>query len=193
MTHATHINDRDKNIFGFWLYIMSDCLLFASLFATFAVLRNNTAGFAGADELFSLPFILLETLILLFSSFTCGLALISVYRSQVIGAIAWFAITIILGASFVALEMYEFVGMLLEGHGPHTSAFLSAFFTLVGTHGLHVSLGLIWMLVTMIQIARVGFTEKVATRAICLALFWHFLDIVWIFIFSFVYILPLVL
>ena len=193
LEHGAHINSRDKSIFGFWMYIMSDCLLFASLFATFAVLRANTAGGAGAADLFSLPFVLSETLILLTSSFACGLAILSMHEGRKRATIMWLMVAAALGAAFVVLELREFMELVAEGHSWRASAFLSSFFTLVGTHGLHVSLGLIWMLVTMFHIYRRGFTAIVERRFMCLALFWHFLDIVWIFIFSFVYILPIAL
>lgn len=191
--HTDDTNVRSRSLFGFWLYIMSDCLLFASLFATYAVLHNKTAGGAVAGELFSLPFVLVETLILLTSSFTCGLALLSMYRNEKSQTLGWLFTTLALGASFIALETHEFMGLLQEGHGYQMSAFLSSFFTLVGTHGLHVTIGLVWMLFMMQALYRKGFTPMNGRRLMCLALFWHFLDIVWIFIFSFVYILPLVL
>lgn len=188
-----HIETRDKYVFGFWLYIMSDCLLFASLFATFAVLQNNVADGPMAGDIFSLPFVLIETLILLTSSFTVGLSLISMYEGNKKETLGWLITTAVLGASFVALELYEFTRLVLDGNGWQTSAFLSSFFTLVGTHGLHVTIGIIWMLALMAQIYRNGFTGGVERRFMCLALFWHFLDIVWIFIFSFVYLLPLIM
>ena len=193
MNETAHMDTRDKYTFGFWLYIMSDCLLFASLFATFAVLRNNTAEGPMAGDIFSLPFVLLETLILLTSSFTAGLSIVSMQENRKKQTLVYLAVTALLGASFVALEINEFSNLVLEGNGPHISAFLSAFFTLVGTHGLHVTFGLIWMLVLMAQIYKKGFSPAVERRFICLTLFWHFLDIVWIFIFSFVYLIPLIM
>ena len=193
MTTMTHIDTREKYAFGFWLYIMSDCLLFASLFATFAVLRNSVAEGPIAGDIFSLPFVLLETLILLSSSFTCGVALLSMYHGKKRNALIWLSATALLGTSFVGLELNEFSHLVFEGHSWQISAFLSAFFTLVGTHGLHVTLGLVWMLVLGVQIYLRGFSEAIERRFICLALFWHFLDIIWIFIFSFVYIIPMIL
>jgi cytochrome o ubiquinol oxidase subunit 3 len=203
MNDAAHIDTKDpirdtersngtgKYVFGFWLYIMSDCLLFASLFATFGVLQMNVAeGPMGAD-IFSLPFVLLETLILLTSSFTIGIALVSKNEGNIRHTLGWLFATAVLGASFVLLEISEFTRFILEGNGPHTSAFLSAFFTLVGTHGLHVSVGLIWMFVLMFQLYRKGFTPTIDRRLMCLVLFWHFLDIIWIFIFSFVYLMQI--
>jgi len=183
----------DKYLLGFWLYIMSDCLLFASLFATFAVLQNNVAEGPMAGDIFSLPFVLLETLILLTSSFSAGLATIAMYDKQKNRALTYLAITAMLGASFIALELSEFIKLVSEGSGWWTSAFLSSFFTLVGTHGIHVTVGLLWMLVLMRQVYKKGFSPKVERHFLTLALFWHFLDIIWIFIFSFVYLIPLIM
>jgi cytochrome o ubiquinol oxidase subunit 3 len=182
---------RDKYVFGFWLYIMSDCLLFASLFATFAVLQNNTAEGPMGGDIFSLPFVLIETLVLLTSSFTAGLAVVSMYENNKRETLGWLFATAVLGASFIALELNEFIHFVLEGNGWQISAFLSSFFTLVGTHGLHVTMGLIWMLTLMAQIYKKGFTPLIERRFLCLVLFWHFLDIVWIFIFSFVYLMQI--
>ena len=187
------IQNQEKYTFGFWLYIMSDCLLFASLFATFAVLRLNVAHGPTADDIFSLPFVLLETLILLSSSFTCGLALLSMYENRRTKALFWLATTVFLGGSFVLLELKEFTQLVSDGNSWQISAFLSSFFTLVATHGLHVTLGLVWMLVLIAQIYIKGFTPAIERRFICLALFWHFLDIVWIVIFSYVYLIPLIM
>ena len=185
-SHTTH-DQTDVTTFGFWVYIMSDCLLFASLFATFAVLRNNTWGGPSGAELFSLHFVLAETLILLTSSFTCGLAMLALRRGHSKELIALLAATALLGASFVTLELKEFSNLIAEGHGWRESGFLSAFFTLVGTHGLHVTGGLVWMLVSIIQVAHRGISDMTMRRILSLALFWHFLDVVWIFIFTFIY------
>lgn len=179
----------DKTIFGFWMYIMTDCVLFATLFATFAVLRNNTAGGPGGAELFSMPFVLAETLILLTSSFTIGLSLLAAHRGNKTAALGWLVVTGILGALFVGLELHEFTNLVHEGHSWQSSAFLSAFFTLVGTHGLHITSGLIWMTVLGVYILRRGLTGSTVKRLTLLSLFWHFLDIVWIFIFTIVYLL----
>ncbi len=186
-------SQRDKYYYGFLLYILSDCLLFASLFATYAVLHNNTAEGPMAGDIFSLPFVLLETILLLSSSFTAGLAILSMYRGNKNDTLGWLVATFALGAGFIALELSEFIKLVLEGSSWHASGFLSAFFTLVGTHGLHVTMGLIWMIVLMVQIYMRGFTPTIERRFLCLTLFWHFLDVVWIFIFSFVYLLPLVM
>ncbi|MBA3757679.1 cytochrome o ubiquinol oxidase subunit III [Candidatus Saccharibacteria bacterium] len=177
----------DKTVFGFWVYLMTDCILFASLFAVFVVLRGNTFGGPSGAELFSLPFVLLETLILLTSSFTAGLAMLAVHRRDNNQVLAWFGITFALGLSFLGLELYEFANLYQEGNGWQRSGFLSAFFTLVGTHGLHITTGLLWMGVMMIKIYRQGISIASAKRLTMLSLFWHFLDIVWIFIFTIVY------
>ena len=186
--HAQHI----RTVFGFWVYIMSDCALFASLFATFAVLHQNTFGGPGARELFSLPFVLFETIILLTSSFTAGLGLLSANHARKNQTIFWFAVTLLLGLSFLALELIEFAKLVGEGNGWQRSGFLSAFFTLVGTHGAHVLSGSLWMIVLMAQTFIDGITPVTLRRLTCLSLFWHFLDIVWIFIFSIVYLMPLI-
>ncbi len=179
----------DKTLFGFWVYIMSDCLLFAALFATYVVLRNNTWGAPQGPDIFSLPFVLLETLILLTSSFTCGLAVLASYRNHTRAVLVSLSITALLGISFLTLEVSEFARLMMSGAGPDKSAFLSAFFTLVGTHGAHVSAGLIWMVTLLIQMYRRGLSATNSRRLLMLSLFWHFLDIVWIFIFSIVYLM----
>lgn len=188
-TSVTETKDTKKTIFGFWVYIMTDCILFATLFATYAVLRNNTAGGPGAAELFSMPFVLAETLILLTSSYTSGLALLAAHRGKVNAVLGWFAVTFLLGAAFLGLELHEFSSLLAEGHSWRESAFLSAFFTLVGTHGLHITAGLIWMLVALTQVIKKGLVGNTVKRLTLLSYFWHFLDIVWIFIFTIVYML----
>ena len=175
--------------FGFWVYLMSDCLIFASLFATYGVLHSNTFGGPSAGELFSLPFVLVETLLLLTSSFTMGLAILSAQHRRAGETAFWLGATFLLGIAFLGMEISEFSNLIAEGHGPNLSAFLSAFFTLVGTHGLHVALGGIWMVVLFAQVLYFGITTVTMRRLLCLSLFWHFLDIVWIFIFTFVYLL----
>ncbi|MEN9561696.1 MAG: hypothetical protein RIQ56_969 [Candidatus Parcubacteria bacterium] len=189
-THAHSSHERGvTNIFGVWVYILSDCLLFASLFATYAVLKDNVFGGPSAKDLFDLNYVFFETIILLTSSFTCGLALLSAHKGARSQTLTWLSVTAALGALFLFLEVREFVQLLAEGHSWTTSAFLSAFFALVGTHGLHVLGGIIFMLTLMIQIALHGVTGRSESRLASLALFWHFLDIVWIFIFTFVYLL----
>jgi cytochrome o ubiquinol oxidase subunit III len=178
-----------KTIFGFWVYLMTDCVLFATLFATFAVLRNNTYGGPAGSDLFGLSFVLTETLILLTSSFTCGLAVLAARRYDKQQVLLWLTVTFLLGIAFLTMEVTEFRHLAAEGNSWRRSGFLSAFFTLVGTHGLHITAGLIWMLVLMGQLARRGLRAATARRLTMLSLFWHFLDIVWIFIFTIVYLI----
>lgn len=189
MTPKHAAADMDKSVFGFWVYIMTDCVLFATLFATYAVLHNNTAGGPDAKELFSMPFVLVETLLLLTSSLTAGLVLLAVHNKQKSQAIGWMIVTFLLGAAFLGMELHEFTNLVNEGHSWRSSAFLSSFFTLVGTHGLHIFTGLLWMSVLGIQLVRKGFTHGTIKRLTLFSLFWHFLDIVWIFIFTIVYLL----
>lgn len=176
-----------KSLFGFWVYLMTDCVLFASLFATFAVLRNNTYGGPAGGQLFSLPYVLLETLALLTSSYTAGMGLLAARRRSGQQVFAWFGVTMLLGIFFLTLELTEFHKLYSEGNSWHRSGFLSAFFTLVGTHGLHITIGLIWMAVMLVYLARRGFSPQLVKRFTMLSMFWHFLDIIWIFIFTIVY------
>jgi cytochrome o ubiquinol oxidase subunit 3 len=176
-----------KTIFGFWTYLMTDCVLFATLFATFAVLRHNTFGGPGGEVLFKLPLVLAETLILLTSSFTCGLAILFARENKRNLVIILFGITFLLGSAFLAIELNEFHNLAAEGNSWRRSGFLSAFFTLVGTHGAHISIGLIWMGVMMYRVTQSGLTSVNIKRLTMLSLFWHFLDIIWIFIFTIVY------
>jgi cytochrome o ubiquinol oxidase subunit 3 len=192
MDHGHHDHEAeatDKVVFGFWIYIMSDCILFASIFGAFAVLHNNTFGGPGAKELFSMPYVLVETFILLTSSFTYGLAMLGAHKHAKNQVLFWLAITFILGLSFICMEVNEFHKLILEGNGPQKSAFLSSFFTLVGTHGLHVTCGLIWMILLMVQVGKHGISSITSRKLSCLSLFWHFLDIVWIFVFTIVYLM----
>jgi len=183
---------NDKTIFGFWIYIMSDALIFATLFATYAVLQGNTYGGPEAEDLFSLPFVLAETLILLTSSFTAGLALLAGHRNDRKQVLIWLGVTLVLGLAFLGLEINEFARFYAEGNGWQRSGFLSAFFTLVGTHGAHVAAGSLWMIVLMIQATRRGLTASIIDRLVRWSLFWHFLDVVWIFIFTFVYLMGII-
>jgi cytochrome o ubiquinol oxidase subunit 3 len=185
MTHETHT----KTTLGFWIYLMTDCLIFASLFATYAVLHNNTFGGPGAKELFSLPYVLAETIILLTSSFTFGLGLLAAHRGNIKQLLGWLGATFVLGLSFLALELNEFQKLISEGHSWTESGFLSAFFTLVGTHGLHITIGLIWILTMIFAIRKQGLTSSMVRKLALLGLFWHFLDVIWIFIFTFVYLM----
>jgi cytochrome o ubiquinol oxidase subunit III len=174
---------------GFWIYLMTDCILFASLFATYIVLRGNTYGGPSGQDLFDMPFVLLETLILLTSSFTCGLAAMAAKNNHKQHALVALVITFLLGGAFLTLELSEFMKFASEGYSWQISAFLSAFFTLVGTHGLHIAVGLMWVTVIAWQIMRQGFTSGVVRRLGLFSLFWHFLDIIWIFIFTIVYLM----
>jgi len=177
----------DVKVFGFWIYLMTDLVIFAVLFAAFVVLRFNTFSGPTAKELFEMSSAFQETIILLTSSFTCALASYSAYVQKKKSAIFWFAITIVLGITFLCLEALEFKKFIEDGAGPNRSAFLSSFFALVGTHGFHVSIGLLWMLITMITIGFRGLTEPTLSRLFRVAYFWHFLDVIWIFIFTVVY------
>jgi cytochrome o ubiquinol oxidase subunit III len=173
--------------FGFWLFLLSDIVVFGALFAAYAVLSGETAGGPGGAELFDKGHVLLETALLLASSFACGLGSLAVQRHDKPRTYAWMIATFILGACFLRLEASEFGNMLAANNGPSRSAFLSAFFTLVGTHGLHVSVGLAWLAVMGVQVATLGFRPMVRRRLFCFGLFWHALDIVWIGVFTIVY------
>jgi cytochrome o ubiquinol oxidase subunit 3 len=168
---------------------MTDCVLFASLFATFAVLRHNTFGGPSGQALFSLPFVLTETLILLTSSFICGLAILSARARNKKSTLFFLVLTLLLGLAFLTLELREFNHLYAEGNSWRRSGFLSAFFTLVGTHGLHITIGLVWLLVLMIRIFQQGFYASSIRKLTMFSLFWHFLDVVWIFIFTVVYLM----
>jgi cytochrome o ubiquinol oxidase subunit 3 len=174
---------------GFWIYLMSDCLLFAGLFATYSVLHARTAGGPTPQALFDLPYALAETVLLLVSSFTCGLATLAMAQRSRRATLGWLAVTFVLGLAFVGMEAHEFAHLVADGAGPDHSAFLSSFFALVATHGLHVTCGLIWMAVMMVLVVKKGFTPSTESRLACLSLFWHFLDIIWVGVFSLVYLL----
>jgi cytochrome o ubiquinol oxidase subunit 3 len=178
-----------KTTFGFWVYLMTDCILFASLFATYAVLHNNTFGGPSGKELFDLPFVLIETLLLLTSSFTTGLAIIAAHQRHTRMVLVCLGLTFLLGAGFLGMEIHEFVALTHEGNNWQRSGFLSSFFTLVGTHGLHITAGLLWIAVLARQIMRKGLTVHTLRRMTLFSLFWHFLDIIWIFIFTLVYLM----
>ena len=177
----------DRVLFGFWVYLMTDLLMFSVLFACYAVLHNNTFGGATASELFSLPVALTETLILLTSSFTVGIAMVAARNRDKTQTLIWFGLTFVLGLAFLVLELKEFSALIHEGHTLKTNAFLSSFFILVGTHGLHITSGLVWMTTTMGYIMKRGLNAPLVRKLSMLSLFWHFLDIVWIFIFTIVY------
>ncbi len=187
--HAPDHHPKNGTLLGFWLYLMSDCLIFAVLFATYAVLgRSYAAGPSGA-ELFDLPLVALNTSLLLLSSITYGFAMLEMVRQRQTATLVWLAITGLLGAGFIGLELYEFAHLIHEGAGPQRSAFLSSFFTLVGTHGLHVTFGIVWLVVLMFQTVKHGLTPENRRRLMCLSMFWHFLDVVWIGVFTFVYLM----
>jgi cytochrome o ubiquinol oxidase subunit 3 len=173
--------------FGFWLFLLSDIILFAVLFATYSVLSGSTAGGPTATELFDKKHVFLETVCLLASSVTCGFGSLAVQRTDARAMYFWMGVTFLLGVTFLSLEGREFAGMVAAGAGPSHSAFLSAFFTLVGTHGLHVSLGLVWLLIMLLQVTTLGFQPMVGRRFFAFGLFWHALDIVWIGVFTIVY------
>lgn len=191
-TPDPHQDTFSKNVFGFWLYLMTDCLLFASLFSTYAILHHRTFGGPSSADIFSLPLAFAETMILLFSSVTCGLAILSSLKQKKEAVIVWLVISFILGASFVTLELHEFTQLVQEGHSWTVSAFLSSYFALVGTHGLHVTIGLLWMAVVIGQLFWQGINLDTFRRLIIFSLFWHFLDVVWIFIFTFVYLMGVI-
>lgn len=178
-----------KSLLGFWIYLMTDLILFATLFATYAVLQGGTFGGPSARELFDLPYVLVETLVLLTSSFTCGLAILAMQDKRKNLTLVWLAITLILGAIFLSLELAEFAHLINDGNSWTRSGFLSAYFTLVGTHGAHIAVGLLWGVVVIVQLWRKGLTSLIVKRLKLFSLFWHFLDIVWILIFTFVYLI----
>ena len=168
---------------------MTDCILFGCLFATYAVLRNNTYGGPSGHDLFDLNFVLVETMLLLTSSFICGLGVIATRAGRRGLVLLAFGLTFLLGAAFVGMELNEFSHLVAEGNSWQRSGFLSAFFTLVGTHGLHITVGLVWMASLMLGVIRFGLTAKNTKRLTLLSLFWHFLDVIWILIFTIVYLL----
>jgi cytochrome o ubiquinol oxidase subunit 3 len=180
---------ENGTLLGFWLYLMSDCLIFACLFACYGVLGRSYDGGPTGAEIFELPVVAVNTALLLLSSITYGFAVIQMQRRRTGATLAWLALTGLLGAGFVAIELKEFAHLVAEGAGPQRSAFLSSFFTLVGTHGLHVSFGLVWLVTLMTQVARFGLTAANRRRLMCLSMFWHFLDVVWIGVFTFVYLM----
>ena len=180
---------ENGTLLGFWLYLMSDCLVFACLFAAYGVLGRNYAGGPSGADLFSLPLVAVNTSLLLLSSITYGFVVIEMQRKRQGATLAWLALTGLLGAGFVGIELHEFANLIHEGNGPQRSAFLSSFFTLVGTHGLHVTFGIVWLLTLMAQVARHGLIAANRRRLMCLSMFWHFLDVIWIGVFTFVYLM----
>ena len=205
MAHAPTMNDGGEPVFhlvdehdheaggstmlGFWLYLMSDCLIFAMLFACYGVFGGSYAGGPKPSEIFELTTVAVNTTMLLLSSITYGFAMLAMDEEKKGATLGWLAITGLFGAAFVGIELHEFAGLFAEGATPQRSAFLSSFFTLVSTHGLHVSMGIIWLVTLMVQVSRFGLTAANKRRLMCLSLFWHFLDVIWIGVFTFVYLL----
>ncbi|HVI90195.1 MAG TPA: cytochrome o ubiquinol oxidase subunit III [Dongiaceae bacterium] len=181
--------EGSSTMLGFWIYLMSDCLIFAILFAVYGVLGANYAAGPAPKDLFELPLVAVNTSMLLLSSITYGFAILAMQNGRVGQTQFWLAITAVFGLGFVGIELHEFAGMIHDGATPSRSAFLSSFFTLVGTHGLHVSCGLIWMATLMVQVAKHGLVEANRRRLMCLSMFWHFLDVIWIGVFTFVYLM----
>ena len=184
-----HHPEGSSTMLGFWIYLMSDCLIFAMLFATYAVLGSSYAGGPGPKELFDLPLVALNTSMLLLSSITYGFAMLAMNAGKRGAMQGWLAVTGMFGLAFLGIELWEFGHLIHEGATPQSSAFLSAFFTLVGTHGLHVTFGTIWLIVLMVQVQVKGLIPANRRRLMCLSLFWHFLDVIWIGVFTFVYLM----
>ncbi|MDX3885642.1 MAG: cytochrome o ubiquinol oxidase subunit III [Sphingomonas sp.] len=184
-----HHAEGGSTMLGFWIYLMSDCLIFAILFACYGVLGGNYAAGPSPRDLFDLPLVALNTTMLLFSSITYGFAMLAMEKGAIGRTQGWLAITGLFGAAFLGIELYEFAHLIHEGATPQRSAFLSSFFTLVGTHGLHVTFGIVWLVTLMVQVARRGLIPANRRRLMCLSLFWHFLDVIWIGVFTFVYLM----
>ena len=178
-----------STMLGFWIYLMSDCLIFAILFACYAVLGGNYAAGPSPKDLFDLKLIALNTAMLLFSSITYGFAMLCMQQDKLRQTQIWLAVTGLFGLAFLSIELYEFHHLIELGATPQRSAFLSAFFTLVGTHGLHVTFGIIWLVTLIVQLGRHGLIAANRRRVACLSLFWHFLDVIWIGVFTFVYLM----
>ena len=178
-----------STMLGFWIYLMSDCLIFAMLFAAYGVLGGNYAAGPAPKDLFDLPLVAVNTSMLLLSSITYGFAMLTMEKGRVAATQAWLAVTGLFGLAFIGIELYEFAHMIHEGATPQRSAFLSAFFTLVGTHGLHVTFGIIWLVTLMVQVWTSGLIAANRRRLMCLSMFWHFLDVIWIGVFTFVYLM----
>jgi cytochrome o ubiquinol oxidase subunit 3 len=187
--HGDHAPTRIVVAYGFWIFILSDIVMFSALFATYAVLSGNTAGGPSGVELFNLHNVFILTMCLLLSSYTCGLMMLSAEQGQLEGFAVFVVVTFVLGAAFLVLEFSEFAEMIGNGAGPSRSAFLSAFFTLVGMHGAHVATGLVWLLYMSAQVAAKGLRPTVLRRLLCFSLFWHALDIVWVGVMTLVYLM----
>jgi cytochrome o ubiquinol oxidase subunit 3 len=178
-----------STMLGFWIYLMSDCLIFAMLFAIYGVLGGNYAAGPAPKDVFDLPLVALNTSMLLLSSITYGFAMLEMAQNRIALMQIWLAVTGVFGLAFLGIELHEFAHLIHEGATPQRSAFLSSFFTLVGTHGLHVTFGILWLVTLMVQVARYGLIEANKRRLMCLSMFWHFLDVIWIGVFTFVYLL----
>jgi cytochrome o ubiquinol oxidase subunit 3 len=190
--HVVDEHDHEaggSTMLGFWIYLMSDCLIFAMLFAAYGVFGTSYAGGPRPSEIFELPLVAVNTTMLLLSSITYGFAMLAMEEDRKGTTLAWLAITGLFGAAFVGIELTEFSKLIADGATPQRSAFLSSFFTLVSTHGLHVSMGIVWLVTLMVQVGRYGLTTANRRRLMCLSLFWHFLDVIWIGVFTFVYLL----
>lgn len=187
--YVTEHHPSNSTLLGFWLYLMSDCLIFACLFATYAVLGRNYAGGPTGAELFDLPLVAMNTAFLLVSSITYGFAMLESQKKNLRATMIWLGITGLLGVAFLALELYEFSHLIHVGAGPERSGFLTAFFALVATHGLHVTFGVVWLVTLMFQLKRHGLIPENGRRLMCLSMFWHFLDVIWIGVFTFVYLM----
>ena len=184
-----HHPEGSSTALGFWIYLMSDCLIFAILFAVYAVLGANYAAGPAPKDLFDLNLVALNTAMLLFSSITYGFAMLAMAKGRVGGTLGWLGLTGLFGLAFLGIEIYEFAHLIHLGATPQRSAFLSSFFVLVGTHGLHVTFGIIWLVTLMVQVKRFGLIPANRRRIACLSMFWHFLDVIWIGVFTFVYLL----
>jgi cytochrome o ubiquinol oxidase subunit 3 len=184
-----HHHPQQGTLLGFWIYLMSDLLIFAALFAVYGVLGRSYAAGPNGAELFDLKLVAANTALLLFSSITYGFAMLSMQKRNVGGVLAWLAVTGLFGLGFLGLELYEFNHLIHVGASPQRSAFMSSFFALVGTHGLHVAFGIIWLVVLMVQVSKHGLGVENRRRLMCLSMFWHFLDVVWIGVFTFVYLM----
>lgn len=191
-TEPHHHLEGASTSLGFWIYLMSDCLMFAVLFAVFGVLGHSYAAGPGPKALFDLWLVAINTGFLLVSSITFGFAMLAMYEGRQARMQLWLFITLLFGLAFLGVELYEFHHLIEEGAGPQRSAFLSSFFALVGTHGLHVTFGSIWLVTLMVQINRKGLIPANQRRMNCLSMFWHFLDVIWIGVFTFVYLLGMI-
>ena len=189
LKEPVHADSEEIRTFGFWLYLMSDLILFSVLFAAYAVLGSNYAGGPTPKDLFSLPYVFIETMFLLLSNAGCSMVMPAAQASKKPRVLLWLVVTLILGFGFITMEINEVYHMIMENHGPELSGFLSSFFTLVGTHGLHVAIGLLWICVMIIQVVVKGVNVSVRSQLMRLSMFWHFLDIVWVGVFTLVYLM----